>query len=93
MTCCRVLLQFRAEETTINQYGGHSIQYDPQVDVEAVAELALMAGCPILSAADVVSFLVCLAGERIVEYFQWQVPHASNTPFIYSSGVVSTDGT
>jgi len=66
----RVLWEFRAEETTIDQ---QRIQLAPQIDAEAISEFIHKVGCPALSGSEAVTFLVCLAGERVTEYFQWQI--------------------
>lgn len=66
----RCLWEFRAEECTIQE---HRADEEPWVDQEAVMELLKKAGCSSLPAADAVGFLVCLAGEKVAEYFQWQM--------------------
>jgi len=66
----RCLWEFCAEESTINEC--HTI-VEPRVNVEAIADFVLRVGCLGLGGSEVVSFLVCLAGERVAEYFQWQM--------------------
>jgi len=66
----RCLWEFRAEESTIQE---HRTDEEPWVDLEAVMELLKNVGCAALPVSDVVGFLVCLAGERVAEYFQWQM--------------------
>lgn len=66
----RVLWEFRGEETTIDQ---QRMQLAPQINTEAISEFIHKVGCPALSGSEAVTFLVCLAGERVPEYFQWQI--------------------
>jgi len=66
----RLLWEFEAvEETSDSTHAGRR----PAVDLGAMVALILRAGCPMLTAPEVVSFLACLAGERVVEFFHWQL--------------------
>lgn len=66
----RCLWEFSAEETSIDQCRMNKQRH---INIEAVIELIVTAGCPALSGSAVISFLVCLAGERVAEYFQWEM--------------------
>lgn len=66
----RCLWEFSAEETSIDQCRMNKQRH---INIEAIIELIVTAGCPALSGSAVISFLVCLAGERVAEYFQWEM--------------------
>jgi len=67
ITNTRLLWDYQAVEGTSDSL------HKPRVDVASMVAFILQVGCPMLNASEVVSFLACLAGERAVEFFRWQM--------------------